>query len=206
MEKDMKWELVDTDIEERIELKQHEVLYLYDLDLSFGSIVHGKLLLVYENDRGSRVPLKIISKQGFILGGYTYFIEKKAIDNLYFIALDETEILKVSKERSRELLTDRDFLFQCLKNVTTASFTLIEELTYRLSNNIEKFLAYALLHYSEEGELHIENFTLFAEFMKCSRSNFYLALGKLVDRGVVEKEGKTITITDLEGLRKVAEI
>lgn len=206
MERDMEWKPADGDIEERIELKQHEVLYLYDMDLSFGSLVHGKLLLVYENNRGRRVPLKIISKKGFILGGYTYFIEKNAIDNLYFIALDETEIFKISRERSRELLGERGFLFKCLKDVTTGSFSLIEELTYRLDNNIEKFLAYAILHYSEEGELHIENFTLFAEFMKCSRSNFYLALGKLVDKGVVKKEGKKITITDLEGLKRVAEI
>lgn len=200
------FKFIDRDIEESIKLKFQETLYLTDLNLSFGVLARGKLLLIYEAANGNRMPLKIFSEEGFILGGYVYFLEKKSINNLYFIALEESEILKVSGERSRELLADKDFLLQCLKNLTTSSFALIEELTYRLDKNIEKFLAYVLLNYSEDGQLQIKNFTLFSEFIKCSRSHFYLALGKLIDRGVVKKSGKIITIVDWERLNKLAEI
>lgn len=200
------FKFIDNDIEESIELKFQETLYLYDLNLSFGVLNRGKLLLIYETTSGSRIPLKIFSKEGFILGGYVYFLEKKSSHNLYFIALEDSEILKVSGERSRELLSDKNFLLQYLKSVTTASFSLIEELTYRLDKNIEKFLAYILLNYSEDKQIQIKNFTLFAEFIKCSRSHFYLALGKLIDKGIVKKSGKTITILDWKKLSKLAEL
>ena len=166
----------------------------------------GKLLLVYENEKGRRVPLKTLTKKETILGGYAYLLEGKAIDNLYYIAIEKTEILKVSPERSRELLLDRDFLFRCLKNAKMDSLSLIEELVYRLDKNIEKFLAYVILNYSENGQMRIKNFSLFSEFIKCSRSNFYLALGKFVDRGIVERDGRVITIVDWEELKKFSEI
>ncbi|ADO82430.1 Crp/Fnr family transcriptional regulator [Ilyobacter polytropus] len=196
----------DTDIEEKIELEPFETIYHYDLRFSFGLMTKGKLLLVYENEKGRRVPLKTLTKKETILGGYAYLLEGKAIDNLYYIAIEKTEILKVSPERSRELLLDRDFLFRCLKNAKMDSLSLIEELVYRLDKNIEKFLAYVLLNYSENGKMRIKNFSLFSEFIKCSRSNFYLALGKLVDRGIVERDGRVITIVDWEELKKFAEI
>jgi len=196
----------DTDIEEKIELEPFETIYHYDLRFSFGLMTKGKLLLVYENEKGRRVPLKTLTKKETILGGYAYLLEGKAIDNLYYIAIEKTEILKVSPERSKELLLDRDFLFRCLKNAKMDSLSLIEELVYRLDKNIEKFLAYVLLNYSENGQMRIKNFSLFSEFIKCSRSNFYLALGKLVDRGIVERDGRVITIVDWEELKKFAEI
>jgi CRP-like cAMP-binding protein len=196
----------DTDIEEKIELKLFETIYHYDLRFSFGVMTKGKLLLVYENENGRRVPLKVISKRETILGGYAYLLEGKATDNLYYIAIEKTEILKVSPKRSRELLLDRDFLFRCLKNAKMDSLSLIEELVYRLDKNIEKFLAYVILNYSENGQMRIKNFSLFSEFIKCSRSNFYVALGKLVDRGIVERSGRIITIVNLEELKLLAEI
>ncbi|WP_319205103.1 hypothetical protein [uncultured Ilyobacter sp.] len=196
----------DTDIEEKIELEPFETIYHYDLRFSFGLMTKGKLLLVYENEKGRRVPLKTLTKKETILGGYAYLLEGKAIDNLYYIAIEKTEILKVSPERSRELLLDRDFLFRCLKNAKMDSLSLIEELVYRLDKNIEKFLAYVILNYSENGQMRIKNFSLFSEFIKCSRSNFYLALGKLVDRGIVERDGRVITIVDWEELKKFSEI
>ena len=196
----------DTDIEEKIELEPFETIYHYDLRFSFGLMTKGKLLLVYENENGRRVPLKTLTKKETMLGGYAYLLEGKAIDNLYYIAIEKTEILKVSPERSRELLLDRDFLFRCLKNAKMDSLSLIEELVYRLDKNIEKFLAYVILNYSDNGQMRIKNFSLFSEFIKCSRSNFYLALGKLVDRGIVERSGRIITIVDWEELKKFAEI
>ncbi|WP_321328209.1 hypothetical protein [uncultured Ilyobacter sp.] len=196
----------DTDIEEKIELEPFETIYHYDLRFSFGLMTKGKLLLVYENEKGRRVPLKTLTKKETILGGYAYLLEGKSIDNLYYIAIEKTEILKVSPERSRELLLDRDFLFRCLKNAKMDSLSLIEELVYRLDKNIEKFLAYVILNYSENGQMRIKNFSLFSEFIKCSRSNFYLALGKLVDRGIVERDGRVITIVDWEELKKFSEI
>jgi CRP-like cAMP-binding protein len=196
----------DTDIEEKIELKLFQTIYHYDLRFSFGVMTKGKLLLVYENENGRRVPLKVISKRETILGGYAYLLEGKATDNLYYIAIEKTEILKVSPKRSRELLLDRDFLFRCLKNAKMDSLSLIEELVYRLDKNIEKFLAYVILNYSENGQMRIKNFSLFSEFIKCSRSNFYVALGKLVDRGIVERSGRIITIVNLEELKLLAEI
>ncbi|WP_372714503.1 hypothetical protein [Ilyobacter sp.] len=196
----------DTDIEEKIELEPFETIYHYDLRFSFGLMTKGKLLLVYENENGRRVPLKTLTKKQTILGGYAYLLEGKAIDNLYYIAIEKTEILKVSPERSRELLLDRDFLFRCLKNAKMDSLSLIEELVYRLDKNIEKFLAYVILNYSENGQMRIKNFSLFSEFIKCSRSNFYVALGKLVDRGIVERSGRIITIVNLEELKLLAEI
>lgn len=206
MEDNKEFKFSDDDIEEKIELKPLESIYCYDLRFSFGVMTRGKLLLVYEDARGRRMPLKNLSKKGLIMGGYSYFLEGEAIDKFYYIALEETEILKVSPERSRELLLDRDFLFQCLKSATMDSYSLIEELVYRLDKNIEKFLAYVLINYSENGQIKVKNFSLFSEFIKCSRSNFYLALGKLVDRGIVERDGRTITILDWEKLRELAEI
>lgn len=196
----------DSDIEEKIELKTFETIYHYDLRFSFGVMTKGKLLLVYENESGKRIPLKMFSKEETILGGYAYLLEEKATDNLYYIAIEQTEILKVSPKRSKELLLNREFLFHCLKNARMDSLSLIEELVYRLDKNIEKFLAYVILNYSEDGQMRIKNFSLFAEFIKCSRSNFYVALGKLVDRGIVERDGRIITVVNWEELKKLAEI
>ena len=206
MKNHKEFKFLDTDIEEKINLKPFEVIYHYDLRFSFGVMTKGKLLLVYEDESGRRVPLKGLSKKGFILGGYDYLLEEKSFNNLYFIAIEATEILKISEKRSKELLFNRDFLFQCLKNATMDSFSLTEELVYRLDKNIEKFLAYVIINYSENGQMKIKNFSLFSEFIKCSRSNFYVALGKLVDKGIVERDGRIITVIDWEKLKTLAEI
>lgn len=206
MENNRKFKFLDIDTEEKIRLKPFETIYYYDLRLYFGIMTKGKLLLVYEDHSGKRVPLKILSKQGMILGGYSYFLEEEVAENFYYFAIEETEILKISPEKSKELLLDRDFLFQCLKDATKDSFSLIQELIYRLDNDIEKFLAYILLNYSEDGQLRIKNFSLFSEFIKCSRSSFYVALGKLVDKGIVERNGRVITVINWGELKTLATI
>ena len=42
--------------------------------------------------------------------------------------------------------------------------------------------------------------------MKCSRSNLYIALGKLIERKIIEKEGKVITIIDWKSLKEASEV
>jgi len=201
-----KFEFKESDIEKIITLERDETLYLCDLEFSFGILSKGKLVLAYENSSGTGAALKLFSKLGAVLGGYVFFLEEESIDNFYFIALEKTEILKVSNKRSRELLEDRDFIFLLLENIAKASFSLIKDLIYRSDKSVEKFLAYVLLKYSEDGQFKVRNFSLFSDYMKCSRSNLYIALGKLIDRGIVEKEGKTITIIDWEGLKEASEI
>lgn len=201
-----KFEFKESDIEKIITLERDETLYLCDLEFSFGILSKGKLVLAYENSSGTGAALKLFSKLGAVLGGYVFFLEEEAIDNFYFIALEKTEILKVSKKRSRELLEDKNFLFLLLENITKSSFSLIKDLIYRSDKSVEKFLAYVLLKYSEDGQFKVRNFSLFSDYMKCSRSNLYIALGKLIERGIVEKEGKTITIIDWEGLKEISEI
>jgi len=63
-----------------------------------------------------------------------------------------------------------------------------------------------LLKYSEDDQFQVRSFSRFADYMKCSRSNLYIALGKLVDGGIVEKEEKTITIIDRKALKEISEI
>jgi CRP-like cAMP-binding protein len=201
-----KFEFKESDIEKIITLERDETLYLCDLEFSFGVLSKGKLILAYENSSGTGAALKLFSKLGAVLGGYVFFLEEEAIDNFYFIALEKTEILKVSNKRSRELLEDKDFLFLLLENITKSSFSLIKDLIYRSDKSVEKFLAYVLLKYSEDGQFKVRKFSLFSNYMKCSRSNLYIALGKLIERGIVKKEGKTITIIDWEGLKEASEI
>ncbi|WP_163468095.1 Crp/Fnr family transcriptional regulator [Fusobacterium sp. IOR10] len=206
MKDNTEFQFLDTDIEKKIQLKPLEIIYHYNFGVSFGIMTKGNLLLVYEDDKGKRMPLKNSKKNGMILGGYDYFLERKVTDNFYYIAMEKTEILKISSEKSKELLTNSNFLFQYLKNTTVDSFSLIEELVYRLDKNVEKFLAYVLLNYSDDGQINIKNFSLFSDFMKCSRSNFYLALGKLIDKGIVKRSGKIITIVKENELEKIAEL
>jgi len=132
MEKKRKFEFQESDIERRITLERDDTLYLCDLDFSFAILSKGKLLLAYENATGTGAALKLFTKLGSIIGGYVFFLEEEAIDNFYFIALENTEILKISRERSRELLEDRDFLFLLLENITKASFSLVKDLIYRV--------------------------------------------------------------------------
>lgn len=206
MKKKEKFEFQETDIEKVITLERNDTLYLCDLDFSFAILSKGKLILAYENESGTGAALKLFSKLGAILGGYVFFLEEEAIDNFFFIAMEKTEILKISRERSRELMEDRDFLFLLLENMATSSFSLIKDLIYRSDKSVEKFLAYVLLKYSENDRFQVRSFSRFADYMKCSRSNLYIALGKLVDGGIVEKEEKTITIIDREALKEISEI
>lgn len=203
---EIKFEFKKSDIEKTITLERDETLYLCDLEFSFGILSKGKLILAYENSSGTGAALKPFSKLGSVLGGYVFFLDEESIDNFYFIALEKTEILKISNKRSQELLEEKDFLFLLLENISKSSFSLIKDLIYRSDKSIEKFLAYVLLKYSEDGKFKVRNFSLFSDYMKCSRSNLYIALGKLIERGVVEKEGKTITIVDWEGLKGASEV
>lgn len=201
-----KFEFKKNDIEKIITLERDERLYLCDLEFSFGILSKGKLVLAYENSSGTGAPLNLFSKLGAVLGGYVFFLEEESIENFYFIALEKTEILKVSNKRSRELLEDKDFLFLLLENISKSSFSLIKDLIYRSDKSVEKFLAYVLLKYSEDGQFKVRNFSLFSDYMKCSRSNLYIALEKLIGKEIIKKKGKTITILDWEGLKEASEI
>jgi len=202
---DKKFHFKETDIDEKIILDEEECLYLCDLVSSFGILSTGKLVLAYENATGSGAALKLFSKPESILGGYGFFLEEEDIENFFFFAMEKTEILKVSPERSLELLKDRDFLLLLLENMATSSFSLIKDLIYRSDKSVEKFLAYVLLKYSEDEKFTVKSFSRFSEYMKCSRSNLYIAIGKLEDNGIIKKDGKTITITNREALKEITE-
>lgn len=197
------------DIEEidgRIELEVFDTIHYYDLRDYFAILSTGKLLLIYESESGKRLPIKTFFRKGMLLGGHSYLSEECSAENYYFIATEKVEILKISPKKSKELLNNADFLLQLLKDTTKDSFMITQELLYRLSKDIEKFLAYILLNQSEDGKIKIKNFSLFSEFLKCSRSNFYVALGKLIDRGLIIKSNRIITIVDLDKLKKFTEL
>ncbi len=200
-----KYELKDSDIEKTIILERDENLYLCDLDTSFCIFSKGRLVLAYESVGGTGAALKLFSTPGVIIGGYAFFLEDEYINNFFFIALERTELKKISKKRSLELLKDNDFLLNLIKNMAEGSFSLVKDLIYRSDRSVEKFLAYVLLKYSEDDVFKVRSLSRFSEYMKCSRSNLYNAIQKLIDSEIIEKKGNLITILDREALEEVSE-
>lgn len=205
MTKYNKFKFEDSDIEDIITLEKDDTLYLHDLDCSFCIFSDGRIVLAYESFGGTGAALKLFATPGVIIGGYAFFLEDEYIDNFFFIALERTILKKISKERSRELLDDKSFLTLLLETMAKGSFSLIKDLIYRSDRSVEKFLAYVLLKYSVEGIFKVRSLSRFSEYMKCSRSNLYNAIQKLVNSGVIKKDGTTLTIIDREALEEISE-
>lgn len=189
-----------------IEFKEAAEIFMTDLPSNFCFLLSGKLLLVYEDSNGFRLPLRIVDSNTTIIGGYSYFLKERSRNNLHYLVLEEGKLLKLSQERSTALLKSIDFFNYYAKDLTDTSFSLIEEFIYRLGKNVETFLAYLIYKYSEDGELKVKNWKLFTKFVKSSRSTFYDSLKSLVDHGAIEKTEDRIIIKDLEILKTLAEV
>lgn len=189
-----------------MELKEASEIFMADLPSNFCFLLSGKLLLVYEDLNGFRLPLRMVESNTTIIGGYSYFLEERSRHNLHYLVLEEGELLKLSPEKSAALLKNIDFFNYYARDLTGASFSLIEELIYRLGKNVEVFLAYLIYKYSVDGELKVKNWSLFTKFVKASRSTFYDSLKSFIEQGAIEKTEDRIIIKDLEVLKALAEI
>jgi len=189
-----------------VKLQEGSEIFMADLPSNFCFLLSGKLLLVYEDINGFKLPLRMVESNTTIIGGYSYFLEEKSRHNLYYLVLEEGELLKLSSEKSADLLQNINFFSYYIKDLTGTSFSLIEELIYRLGKNVETFLAYLIYKYSEDGILKVKNLKLFSQFVKASRSTFYASLGSLIEQGAVERNKDGIVIKNLETLKFLAEI
>jgi len=189
-----------------VKLQEGSEIFMADLPSNFCFLLSGKLLLVYEDINGFKLPLRMVESNTTIIGGYSYFLEEKSRHNLYYLVLEEGELLKLSSEKSAALLQNINFFSYYIKDLTGTSFSLIEELIYRLGKNVETFLAYLIYKYSEDGILKVKNLKLFSQFVKASRSTFYASLGSLIEQGAVERNKDGIVIKNLETLKFLAEI
>lgn len=189
-----------------VKLQEGFEIFMADLPSNFCFLLSGKLLLVYEDINGFKLPLRMVESNTTIIGGYSYFLEEKSRHNLYYLVLEEGELLKLSSEKSADLLQNINFFSYYIKDLTGTSFSLIEELIYRLGKNVETFLAYLIYKYSEDGILKVKNLKLFSQFVKASRSTFYASLGSLIEQGAVERNKDGIIIKNLETLKFLAEI
>jgi|GEM_PF-1423307 len=189
-----------------IEFKEASEIFMTDLPSNFCFLLSGKVLLVYEDSNGFRLPLRMVDSNTTIIGGYSYFLKERSRHNLHYLVLEECELLKLSSEKSASLLKDIDFFNYYARDLTDTSFSLIEEFVYRLGKNVETFLAYLIYKYSEDGELKVKNWSLFTKFVKASRSTFYDSLKSLIDQGAIEKTEDRIIIKDLEVLKTLAEV
>lgn len=191
---------------EVVKLEEGSEVFMDNLPSNFCFLLSGRLLLVYEDLKGFRLPLRMVENNTNIIGGYSYFLEEKSRYNLHYLVLEEGELLKLSAEKSAELLKNINFYSYYMKDITGTSFSLIEELIYRLGKNVETFLAYLIYKYSKDGILKIKNLSLFSQFVKASRSTFYASLGSLIEQGAIERTKDGIVIKDLEVLKRLAEI
>lgn len=174
---------------------------------NFFLLVEGSMDVFYPDKNGKNHLLGRIYPQDHQLGGIPKYFKKKYHNlNDYVISLSkDASIYGVHKKKIEKLLKTPEFLEFVFEKSFNFLSDVIQENYFRSIFTLEEYLAYIICYHSTDNQYTVKSFSLFANLLKCDRTNLYRALSSLEKQGVIEKDGKTIKIISQEELRYIFE-
>ena len=173
----------------------------------FYFIIEGTLDVFYPDKNGKNHLMARVYPQDYQLGGIPKYFKKKYHNlNDYVASFSKGATLYgIDRNKIETLLKTPDFLEFIFEKYFNYSSHIVQENYFRSIFTLEEYLAYILYHHSTDNEYMVKSYSLFANLLKCDRTNLYRALSSLQEQGIVRKEGKTIQIVSQEKLRYIFE-
>lgn len=169
----------------------------------FYFIIQGSLDVFYPDKEGKNHLLTRVYPHDYQLGGIPKYFKKKYHNlNDYVASFSKESVLYgINRDKVEKLLKTPEFLEFVFEKFFNYSSHVVQENYFKSIFTLEEYLAYILYNHSTDNEYTVRSYSLFANLLKCDRTNFYRALSSLQEQGVVRKEGKTIRIICQEKLR-----
>lgn len=123
-----------------------------------------------------------------------------------FTAIEDGFLFTATKESLFKLISEEpDILLSFLKitgNCNRCTVRRLRSLSYK--NVRARFIAYLLEHkQNDKGEIHIEhNQAQLAEYLCLTRPALSKEINKMIKEGLIDMEGKTVTISDSNKLKE----
>jgi DNA-binding MarR family transcriptional regulator len=173
----------------------------------FYFIIQGALDVFYPDKDGKNHLLTRVYPQDYQLGGIPKYFKRKYHNlNDYVASFSKESILYgINKDKVETLLKTPEFLEFTFEKFFNYSSHVVQENYFKSIFTLEEYLAYILYNHSTENKYTVRSYSLFANLLKCDRTNLYRALSSLQEQGVVRKEGKTIQVICEEKLRYIFE-
>lgn len=173
----------------------------------FYFILEGSMDVFYPDKNGKNHLLARVYPQDYQLGGIPKYFKKKYHNlNDYIASFPKGTVLYgINSTKIEKLLKTPEFLEFVFEKSFHFTTHIVQENYFRSIFTLEEYLAYILYNHSTDNEYTVKSYSLFANLLKCDRTNLYRALSSLQEQEVVRKEGKTIQIVSQERLRYIFE-
>ncbi len=173
----------------------------------FYFIIHGTMDVFYPDKNGKNHLIARVYPHDYQLGGIPKYFKKKYHNlNDYVASFPKGTILYgINRDKIETLLKTPEFLEFVFEKFFYYSSHVVQENYFKSIFTLEEYLAYILYNHSTDNEYTVRSYSLFANLLKCDRTNLYRALSSLQKQGVIRKEGKTIQLICQEKLRYIFE-
>lgn len=178
---------------------------IYDCDIPFKSISPGIMLSgranVFSTDREREVCLSVLEK-GSIFGIAGIFNETDDFIST-IICKKACTVAFIAPEAFIGLLeNNREFLLGYIRFLNNRISFLNRKIRQFTAGSAERKLAFFLEASAVENEIRLPySISRIAEMLDIGRASLYRAIDTLSENGIIEKDGKVITIKDREKLR-----
>ena len=178
---------------------------IYDCDIAFRKVSPGIMLKgranVFSTDRDREVCLSVLDK-GSLFGIAGIFNDSDDFIST-IICKKACTVAFITLEAFVGLLdSNREFLLGYIRFLNNRISFLNRKIRQFTAGSAERKLAFFLDASSVENEIRLPySISRIAEMLDVGRASLYRAIDALSENGIIEKDGKVITIKDREKLR-----
>jgi CRP-like cAMP-binding protein len=181
--------------------KGETVFHAGDPCTGFHIVVYGQVKLGFNSPQGSEKVVEIIGP-GQSFGEALMFLERPYI--VFAQALADTMLLHVAKHSVfSELARDPAFSRKMLSGLSRRLHGLVKDVeAYSLRSSAERVIGYLLRDEAAPAEVQLSaGKSVVASRLNMTPEHFSRVLHELSAAGLIEVDGRTVRILDLEGLR-----
>jgi CRP-like cAMP-binding protein len=181
--------------------KGEAVFHAGDPCTGFHIVVYGQVKLGFNSPQGGEKVIEIISP-GQSFGEALMFLEKPYI--VFARALADTMLLHVAKHCVfSELARDPAFSRKMLSGLSRRLHGLVKDVeAYSLRSSAERVIGYLLRDEDAPAQVELTaGKSVVASRLNMTPEHFSRVLHELSAAGLIEVDGRTVRILDLEGLR-----
>ena len=182
--------------------KGEAVFHAGDPCTGFHIVVYGQVKLGFNSPQGGEKVVEIIGP-GQSFGEALMFLGKPYI--VFARALHDTMLLHVAKHCVfSELARDPAFSRKMLSGLSRRLHGLVKDVeAYSLRSSAERVIGYLLRDEDSPAEVELTaGKSVVASRLNMTPEHFSRVLHELSSAGLIEVEGRTVRILDLEGLRR----
>ncbi|HEX2529883.1 MAG TPA: Crp/Fnr family transcriptional regulator [Burkholderiaceae bacterium] len=186
-------------------IARNEILFQRgDPCLGFHIVVYGQIKLAFTSLQGGEKVMKIAGP-GHSFGEALMFVEKPYI--LYAQALTDSMVLHVGQAAIfEELARDPKLARKMLAGLSRRLQELVSDVeAYSLHSGTQRVIGYLLKNedYADGDQIELQvSKTIIASRLSLTPEHFSRILHDLSDRGLISVNGRTVTILNVDGLRK----